>query len=149
MGHPTVDFPALRCNIWAASIAPSRCGTTSMEDRIRFIKHEGHNILLVDLSGCPAAEVKRIADLVPKFVTTHPKNSLLLLADFTGAEFDRDAITIMKEGLVFDRPHLKKSAWIGTENLPKVFYEHMKAFSQRELPTFKNREEALAWLVRE
>jgi hypothetical protein len=118
-----------------------------MEDRIRIIQHEGNNILLVDLSGCSAAEVQRIATLVPKFVTTHPKHSLLLLADFTGAEFDRDAITTMKEGLVFDRPHLKKSAWVGTENLPKVFYEHMKAFSQRELPTFRTREEALKWLV--
>jgi len=30
-----------------------------------------------------------------------------------------------------------------------VFYENLKAFSQRELPTFKNREEALDWLVSE
>ncbi|HTZ95875.1 MAG TPA: hypothetical protein VMB18_05730 [Terriglobales bacterium] len=120
-----------------------------MENRIRFIQHEGHNILLIDLSGCSAPEVKRIAGLIPKFVTTHPKHSLLILTDFTGAEFDRDAVTTMKEGLVFDRPHVKKSAWIGTENLPKVFYEHMKAFSQRELPTFKTREEALDWLVQE
>lgn len=120
-----------------------------MENRIRFIQHQGHSVLLVDLSGCSAPEVKRISGLIPKFVTTHPKHSLLILADFTGAEFDRDAVTTMKEGLVFDRPHVKKSAWIGTENLPKVFYEHMKAFSQRDLPTFKTREEALDWLVKE
>ena len=44
-------------------------------------------------------------------------------------------------------PYLKRSAWVGTDNLPKVFYEHMKSFSQRELPTFKTREEALDWLV--
>jgi len=120
-----------------------------MEGRIRFIQHEGHRILLVDLTDCSAAEVKRISELVPKFVTSHPKGSLLLLADFTGAEFDREAFTTMKEGTVFDRPYLKKSAWVGTENLPKVFYEHMKLFSQRDLPTFKTREEALAWLVQE
>lgn len=120
-----------------------------MENRIRFIQHEGQKILLVDLSNCSAPEVKRIAELVPKFVTAHPKGSLLLLADFTGAEFDREAITTMKEGTVFDRPYLKKSAWVGTDNLPKVFYEHIKVFSQRDLPTFKNREEALQWLVQE
>ena len=120
-----------------------------MENRIRFIRHEGQKILLVDLSNCSAPEVKRISELVPKFVTSHPKGSLLLLADFTGAEFDREAITTMKEGTVFDRPYLKKSAWVGTENLPKVFYEHIKVFSQRELPTFKSREEALQWLVQE
>jgi hypothetical protein len=70
-----------------------------------------------------------------------------LLADFTGAEFDRIAIERMKEGAVFDRPHLKRSAWVGIESLPKVFYEHIKNFSQRDLPAFKTREEAMDWLV--
>jgi hypothetical protein len=50
---------------------------------------------------------------------------------------------------VFDRPHLKKSAWVGTESLPNIFYEHIKTFSRRDLPTFKTREEALDWLVKE
>jgi SpoIIAA-like len=120
-----------------------------MEDRIRFIEHQGKKILLIDVSNCSAAEVKRLAELVPKFVTTHPKGSLLVLADFTGAEFDRKAFTSIKEVAVFDRPHIKKSAWVGTENLPKIFYEHIKVFSQRDLPTFKTREDALDWLVKE
>lgn len=116
---------------------------------MRFIVHKGKSILLVDLSNCSVEEVKRISELVPKFVTTHPKGSLLLLADFSGAEFDRETLSKMKEAAVFDRPHLKKSAWVGTDNLPKVFYEHLKVFSQRDLPTFKTREEALDWLVRD
>ena len=120
-----------------------------MDDRIRFITHRGKQILLVDISHCKAAEVKKISTLVPKFVTAQPKGSVLLLADFTGAEFDRDAITLLKKGTVFDRPHLKRSAWVGTESLPKVFYENIKSFSQRDLPTFKTREEAMDWLVGE
>jgi len=48
---------------------------------------------------------------------------------------------------VFDRPHLKRSAWVGVETLPHVFYENIKSFSRRDLPTFKTREEALEWLV--
>ena len=120
-----------------------------MEDRIRFIEHQGKQILFVDLSNCSPAEVTKLTHLVPKFVTAQPKGSVLLLADFTGAEFDRDAVTAMKEGTVFDRPHIKKSAWFGTENLAKVFYDHIKVFSQRDLPIFKTREEALDWLVTE
>jgi stage II sporulation SpoAA-like protein len=120
-----------------------------MENRIRFISHADKQILLIDLSNLPAAEVKRISELVPKFVTAHPKGSVLLLADFTGAEFDRETFATMKRAAVFDRPHIKKSAWVGTENLPKIFYEHLKVFSQRELPTFNTREEALDWLVKE
>ena len=120
-----------------------------MEDRIRFVEHQGKRILLIDVSHCSAAELARIAQIVPSYVESEPLGSVLLLADFTGAEFDRIAIDRLKEGAVFDRPHLKKSAWFGVEKLPKVFYEHIKSFSRRELPTFKTREEAMQWLVEE
>ncbi|MBZ5719000.1 MAG: STAS/SEC14 domain-containing protein [Acidobacteriia bacterium] len=120
-----------------------------MKDRIRFISYKGQQILLADLSHCTAAEVEKISRLVPAFVTAEPHGSVLLLADFTGAELNREAITILKEGTVFDRPHIKRSAWVGTEAIPKVFYENIKSFSQRALPAFKTREEAMEWLVKE
>ena len=120
-----------------------------MDDRIRFITHKGKQILLVDVSNCTAAELLKVSRTVPLHVMPQPRNSVLLLADFTGAEFDRAAVTSLKESTVFDRPHLKKSAWVGTENLPRVFYEHIKNFSQRDLPTFTTREEAMDWLVQE
>ena len=118
-----------------------------MEDRIRIIEHKGKKIPLADLSHCTAREVEKISLLVPTYVTSEPRGSVLLLADLTGAEFDRIAIERMKESAVFDRPHLKRSAWVGIESLPKVFYEHIKNFSQRDLPAFKTREEAMDWLV--
>ena len=120
-----------------------------MDDRIRFITHQGQQILLVDVSNCSAAELLKISRMVPNHVMLEPRGSVLLLADFTGAQFDRATVTSLKESTVFDRPHLKKSAWVGTENLPRVFYEHIKVFSQRELPTFKTREEAMDWLVKD
>jgi hypothetical protein len=85
--------------------------------------------------------------LVPARVTAEPRGSVLLLADFTGAKIDKKSIDRLKPALVFDRPYLKRSAWVGTDSVPKVLYEHLKSFSQRELTTFKTREEALDWLV--
>ena len=120
-----------------------------MSDRIRFIVHKGKHVLLVDLSNCSAAQVDEICHMVPRFVTAQPKGSVLILGDFTGAKFDKKACTALKEGAVFDRPHIKRSAWVGTESLPNVFYQNVKSFSQRDLPTFKTREEALEWLVKE
>ena len=119
------------------------------DERIRFITHRGKKILLVDVSNCSATELLKVSRSVPLEVMTEPLDSVLLLADFTGAEFDRAAFTSIKESAVFDRPHIKKSAWVGTENLPRVFYEHLKNFAQRELPTFKTREEALDWLAKD
>jgi hypothetical protein len=103
-----------------------------MEDRISFVEHKGKQVLLVDASRCTPAEVAKIVLLVP---------------DFTGAEFDRIAIDRLKEAAVFDRPHLKRSAWVGIDKLPHIFYEHIKNFSQRDLPTFETREKAMDWLV--
>jgi hypothetical protein len=120
-----------------------------MEERIRFIEHKGKQILLADCSHCSAEELEKMSRLVPSYVTSEPKGSVLLLADFTGAQFDRAAIERLKQDTVRDRPHLKRSAWVGTETLPKIFYEHLKSFSQRDLPAFKTREEAMDWLVSE
>jgi hypothetical protein len=120
-----------------------------VKNRIRFINHKDKKILLVDCSNCSAEQLEELASLVPARVTTQPLGTVLLLADFTGATFDKKTVERIKPSLVFDRPHLKRSAWVGTETLPHVFYEHMKSFSQRELPTFKTREEALDWLVQD
>jgi hypothetical protein len=119
-----------------------------MTDRVRFITHQGKQILLVDLSNCSAAEVREIVGALPELVTTRLRNSVLILSDFTGASFDEEAFRVMKETAVFDKPYIKKSAWVGAENL-KAFSEEMRNFSRRDFPAFETREEALVWLTKE
>jgi hypothetical protein len=118
-----------------------------MEERIRFIDHQGKRVLFVDLSYCPAQEVENIIRTVPDHITVQPLGSVLVLTNFTGTAFDRDALRAVKETAVFDKPFVKKSALIGTESLPRDFCEDMTRFSRRELPIFKTREEALDWLT--
>ncbi len=120
-----------------------------MPDRIRFITHEGKQILLVDMSHCSAAEVEKTLRQVPEIVTTRPRGSVLIFSDFTAASFDADALLAMKETAVFDKPYIKKTAWMGTESFPKDFSQSVSNFSRREFPSFKTREEALAWLVKD
>jgi hypothetical protein len=116
-------------------------------DRIRLIAHNSKVILLVDVSHCSPEEVQKISALLPKFVTQEPKESVLLLADFTGTKIDRATAERLKQDMVFDRPHLKRSAWVGTEGIPHALFENLKTFSQRSIPTFATREEALAYLT--
>jgi hypothetical protein len=118
-----------------------------MHERIRFIDHQGKKILLVDFSNCSASEVEKITRAVPDYVTMQPRNSVLVLTDFSEAAFDRDALQAMKETAVFDKPFVKKSALIGTHSLPREFHNAMTNFSRRELLIFTTREEALNWLV--
>ena len=120
-----------------------------MEERIRFITYRGQQVLLVDVSNCTSAEMIKLARTLPSHLAEEPRGSVLLLADFSGSKFDKTAFESLKQAAVYDRPHLKRSAWVGTEAMPKVFYENLKSFSQRALPTFATREEALEWLVAE
>jgi hypothetical protein len=120
---------------------------SSTNERLRFIKHKGHAVYAVDFSHCTAKEVLLLLDQIRADVSRHAPNSVLIFADFTGAEIDRNVATRMKEVLVLDRPFVKRSAWIGTDSMPHVFYEHFKTFSQRDFPIFKTREQALDWLV--
>jgi hypothetical protein len=118
-----------------------------VHERIRFISHQKKQILLLDFSKCSALEVEKIARSAPEIVTVQPRASVLLLADFSGALFDHEALRAMKESAVFNKPYVRKSAWVGAENLPPTFARNLKAFSRREFISFKNRLEALNWLA--
>ena len=120
-----------------------------MSDRISFITHRGKPIMLIDFSQCEAKEILELLDEIQRTVAKHDRNSLLTLADLTGAHIDRAVATRMKEVLVMDRPYVKKSAWVGIDSLPKVYYENMKTFTQRNFPPFQTREAAMDWLTEE
>ncbi len=120
-----------------------------LDERLHFVKHKGQAIYVIDFSHCSGKEIMVLLDMVRADIARHAPGSVLTLADVTGAQMDKKAATRVQEVLVFDRPYVKRSAWVGTESLPKVFYEHFKSFSQRELPAFKTREEAMDWLVEE
>jgi hypothetical protein len=121
----------------------------SLEERLHFVKHKGHAIYVIDFTHCAEKEMLLLLDMVRADIARHAPGSLLTLADFTGAEVDKNVATRIKEVLVLDRPYVKRAAWVGTENMPHIFYEHFKNFSQRDLPAFKTREEAMEWLVQD
>jgi hypothetical protein len=126
--------------------------TTSSEpldERLHVVKHKGQSIYVIDFSHCNGKEMLVLLDLVRADISRHAPGSVLTLADVSGAQINKKVATRVQEVLVLDRPYVKRSAWVGTESLPRVFYEHFKSFSQRELPTFKTREEAMDWLVGE
>jgi hypothetical protein len=119
-----------------------------MADRLQLIQHKGKTIFLIHAGGSKQEQFDLMDD-VQETIAKQERGSVLVLADFTGAQIDKAIATRIKEVLVFDRPFVKKSAWVGAEHLPKVFFEGFKTFSQRKFPTFATREEALEWLVKD
>jgi hypothetical protein len=116
-------------------------------ERVGFVMHSDHRILLLDFTNCTPEEVAEISDEVPAIVTREPEGSVLVVADFSGAEFDRDAVEHIKIATAFDRVHVKRAAWVLTENLPKTLYDSVRRFSAREFPVFHSRQEALDYVI--
>ena len=123
--------------------------TSATEERLRFVQHKGREIFLIDFSHCSEKEMLLLIEQVRSIIARQAPGSLLTLADFTGAQVDKRVATRLKEVLVLDRPYVKRSAWVGTESVPHVFYENIKSFSQRDFPAFETREEAMEWLIKE
>jgi hypothetical protein len=118
-----------------------------MEDRVRFIAHQGHQILLIDFSDCSGKEILPLLDQIRYMVARHERGSVLTLADVRDAHVDRETAMKIKETLVLDRPFVKRSAWVGAESLPKAYIDNFRSFSQRDFHHFATREEAMNWLV--
>jgi hypothetical protein len=116
-------------------------------ERISFVEHRGKRILLIDYSHLSAAEIVQVAEQAPSVITKEPPGSLLLLDDFTGAEFTREVIAHFKVVAAVDKPHILRDAMVLDHNLPKALYDSVRAFSTREFPIFNTREEALEYLV--
>lgn len=119
------------------------------EDPIRFIEHKGKQILLVDFSYADAHDMLLLLEELRTMVARHPRGSLVTLSDMTGATVDHEVATRIKEVLTLDRPYVTKTAWVGTEGVAHAFMENFHLFSQREIATFKTREEAMEYLVKE
>jgi hypothetical protein len=116
-------------------------------ERVRFIDYNGTQVLLSDCTHCGPQELDAIFDQVQQLVTSQPPHSVLVLSDFTGAEFDKHAADHMKVVATYDRAYVKRSAIVGADDIPEVYYRNLVSFSAREFPIFKTREEALDWLV--
>jgi hypothetical protein len=120
-----------------------------MDGRVQFITHKGKRILFIDLHGRSADEIRAMLPDIQHAMTSEPRNSVLSLSDWTDAQVTREVAEEIKKTMVFDRPHVKRTALVGIEKLPKIFLQAFKTFSRREFTTFPSLDQAKDWLVEE
>ncbi len=116
-------------------------------DRVRFITHKGKQVLFIDMTNLREGLGATVINEVLKVVTAQPKDSVLTLTDWAGSEMGRADLTRMKEVAVYDRPYVKRAAFINGDHLPKVHQQHLETFSQRTFAKWPTKEQALDWLV--
>ena len=115
--------------------------------RVQFITHAGKQILFVDMTNCTPAEAVATSVEVQATVTEQPENSVLILVDMAGAQFDKPAMERMKAAAAYDRPYVRRSAMIGLGKEHTALKEALKIFARRDYRYFNTKEEALIWLV--
>jgi Tfp pilus assembly PilM family ATPase len=118
-------------------------------DRVRFITHQGKQILLVDYTNCTRQTLLDILKERERIVLAQPKGSVLMLVDLTGAQFSKDTVEEVKVVAVRERDRVKRAALVGEETQPKVFRDAVRTFAARDYHPFPTREAALDWLVQD
>ena len=118
-----------------------------MKNRIRFISHKGKKILLVDcyqLLGRRIGGTRRAGS-----GTGHRRASRLGAAagGFHRLEGRSRRAWSDQAALVFDRPHLKRSAWVGTEKFPESFLRAPEVVFAAGFADVQDARGSLDWLV--
>ena len=118
-----------------------------MEDKVRFIQHEGKKILHLDFSRSRAEDVLVTISTAKKVIAMQPERSLLTLTDVTDARFNDAVAQELKAFTAHNRPYVRAAAVVGVTGLKRIIFEAVIAFSGRKLSTFDNLEKAKQWLT--
>lgn len=128
-----------------------------MEQRVRYLEHEGRQVLVTDLSGLAANEIPAVVLDAARVIRTHPAGSLLTLTIATGArltlrdgsgEYDRPMVETIRSTIAGNRPHIRASAIVvGPGDANRILVDFFNRMSDRHFEMFDSLDEALDWLV--
>ncbi len=116
-------------------------------ERVRFIQHNGKEILFLDFSACKPEEVLPLVDEAKAVIRTRPPQSLLTLTDVTNMRFDDKVSERMKEFTAHNKPYVRAAAVVGIVGLKKILFDAVMIFSKRKLYAFDSVDQAKVWLA--
>jgi hypothetical protein len=117
--------------------------------RVKFIEHQGQRVLFVNYAECDIPMLKAVAEEMHRVISKEPPNSVLTLNDVTGTGFDTESVAVLKSRVAANAPYVRRAAVIGITGLQRLIYEAIQRFSQRSIPRFNTKEQALDWLIKE
>ena len=151
-----LPFLCLDCSVqslpmpWDQTAVAQPAGTSvSVAARVQFIEHQGQRVLSINYADCDIAMLKAVAEEMHRVISREPPKSVLTLTDVTGTSFDTESVGVLKSRVAANAPYVKRAAVIGITGLQALIYEGVQRFSQRSIPLFPNRQQALDWLVRD
>lgn len=118
-------------------------------ERVKFIEHMGKRVLFINYAECDITMLKAVAEEGHRVIARELPKSVLTLNDVSGTNFDTESVAVLKSMVAANAPFVRRAAVVGITGLQQLIYDAVQRFSQRNIPLFDSREEALNWLVSE
>jgi hypothetical protein len=116
--------------------------------RIQVVQHKGKDILIQDFSGLkPGDEFRTGIEEARTYIASRPPKSVLSIFDGTGAIYNAEVVSVLKEFTKHNEPYMKASTVVGIEGILSIALMAVSRFSGRVFKTFKDRQSAMDWLV--
>ena len=120
---------------------------TDLMERTRLIRHRGHDVVLIDLTGTTASEMLAEAANARAVFERLPGDALLTVTDLAGARYDSRALDALKRLAADNTPRVRASAVVSDSAAQRAAVSLVSLFSRRKFQSFGTREEALDWLA--
>lgn len=114
---------------------------------VRIIQEQDTKIVYNDMAFAKPEEAIACCQDSQRIIGSFPEGSALVLVDVSGMRFNRDVIQVVKETTRKNKPYVKTTAVFGLEGFTKILINSVISFSGRDMKLFKNKEEALNWLL--
>jgi len=118
-----------------------------MTQRVKFITHQGKEILSIDFSSLKWEEFLRTMEEAKNTIATRPKSSVLTLTNVERAHFSPEISDPMKAYIIHNKPYVKAGAVIGLDGLKMFMFNVMNRLAGRSLQAIDGEDAAKEWLV--
>lgn len=118
-------------------------------ERVGFITYKNKNILFIDLSHCSKEHAFEVIEKSKEIIKGQAKYSVLALTDLNNENvYIPDLFLAMQEFVKHNKPYIKASAIIASEERLKLFVDTLSYASDRKFSVFDDVEKAKDWLIK-
>jgi len=119
--------------------------------RSKWIEHEGKKIFFQDFSDLlyDSEALKEELMQVQAEVVSHPKYSLLILADFRDTNITNEMMPILNASSAITKDHVRKTAVLGVTGVKRTLADLLTRLTGQPLKYFDSEVIAKDWLVEE
>lgn len=117
-------------------------------ERVSFIKHNGRDVLVVDISDLKNVEESiAVLQSATRLIKTQAPKSVLLLTNVTNAHYDTAGADAIKTYSKENTPFIKVSAVVGVTGIKRLILNTIVKITGRKIMPFDDVETAKEWLA--